>query len=99
MIPEPRARHGSHFLDTLSFYYLQITSYLLRDLPDSVPSPVATGHSTRCENSEITKILSLLAAKEQLRLTPEQVKACYVVVPPLLSTVEIRAIRHYNGFI
>ena len=96
MIPEPRARHGSHFLDTLSFYYLQITSYLLRDLPDSVPSPVAMGHSTR---REITKILSLLAAKERLRLRPERVKACYVDVPPLLSTVEIRAIHHYNGFI
>ena len=98
MIPESRARYGSHYLDTASFY-LQITSYFLRDFPDSVPSPAAMGHSTRRENSEIAKILSILAAKERLRLRPERVKVCSVDVSPLLSTVEMRAIRHYNGFI
>ena len=98
MIPESRAQYGSHYLDTASFY-LQITSYFLRDFPDGVPSPAATGHSTRCENSEITKILSILAAKEWLRLRPERVKVCSVDVSPLLSMVEMRAIHHYNGFI
>ena len=98
MIPELRARYGSHYLDTASFY-LQITSYFLRDFPDSVPSPAATGHSTRRENSEIMKILSILAAKEWLRLRPERVKVCSVDVPSLLSTVEMRVIRHCNGFI
>ena len=95
MIPESRARYGSHYLDTANFY-LQITSYFLRDFPDSVPSPAAAGHSTRHENSEITKILSIL---ERLRLRPERVKVCSVDVPPLLSTVEMRVIHHYNGFI
>ena len=95
MIPESRARYGSHYLDTASFY-LQITSYFLRDFPDSVPSPAAMGHSTQRENSEIAKILSIL---ERLRLRPERVKVCSVDVPPLLSTVKMRAIRHYNGFI
>ena len=95
MIPESRARYGSHYLDTASFY-LQITSYFLRDFPDSVPSPAVVGHSTRRKNSEITKILSIL---EWLQLRPERVKVCSVDVPPLLSTVEMRAIRHYNGFI
>ena len=83
MIPESRARYGSHYLDTASFY-LQITSYFLRDFPDSVPSPAATGHSTQHENSEITKIVSILAAKEQLRLRPGRVKIYSVDVPPLL---------------
>ena len=95
MIPESRARYGSHYLDTASFY-LQITSYFLRDFPDSVPSPAATGHSTRRENSKIAKILSIL---EQLRLRPERVKVCSVDVPPLLSMVKMRAIHHYNGLI
>ena len=93
MIPESRARYGSHYLDTASFY-LQITSYFLRDFPDSVPSPAATGHSTRHENNEIAKIVSIL---ERLRLRPERVKVCSVDVPPLLSTVKMRAIHHYNG--
>ena len=53
MIPELRARYGSHYLDTASFY-LQITSYFLQDFWDSVPSPAAAGHSTWRENSEIT---------------------------------------------
>ena len=95
MIPESRARYGSHYLDTASFY-LQITSYFLPDFPDSVPSPAAMGHSTWRKNSEIAKILSIL---EQLWLRPERVKVCSVDVPPLLSMVEMRAIRHYNGFI
>ena len=98
MILELRAQYGSHYLDTASFY-LQITSYFLRDFPDSVSSPAATGHSTRRENSEITKILSFLAAKEWLQLRPEQVKVCSVDVSPLLSTVEMRMIPHCNGFI
>ena len=98
MIPESRARYGSHYLDTASFY-LQITSYFLRDFPDSVPSPAAMGHSTRHENSEIKKILSIPAAKEQLRLRPEQVEICSLDVSPLLSTVKMRTIRHCNGFI
>ena len=92
MIPESRARYGSHYFDTASFY-LQITSYFLRDILDSVPSPAAMGHSTRHENSEITKILSIL---ERLRLRLEQVKVCSVDVAPLLSMVEMRAIHHYN---
>ena len=92
MIPESRARYGSHYFETASLY-LQITSYFLRDFPDSVPSPAATGHSTRRENNEIAKILSVL---ERLQLRPEQVKVCSVDVAPLLSTVEMRAIRHYN---
>ena len=95
MIPESRARYGSHYLDTASFY-LQITSYFLRDFPDSVPSPAAVGHSTWCEKSKITKILSIL---ERLRLRPERVKVCSVYVPPLLSMVEMRVIRHCNGLI
>ena len=95
MIPESRAQYGSHYLDTASFY-LQITSYFLRDFPDSVPSPAATGHSTRRKNSEIAKI-SILAAKERVETGAGQI--CSVDVPPLLSTVEMRAIRHYNGFI
>ena len=98
MIPESRARYESHYFDIASFY-LQIASYFLRDFPDSVSSPAATGHSTRHENSEITKILSILAAKERLWLKPEQVKVCSVDVSPLLSTVEMRTIRHCNGFI
>ena len=98
MIPELRARYGSHYLDTASFY-LQITSYFLRDFPDSVSYPVATGHSARREYSKITKILSILAAKKWLQLRPERVSVCSVDVPPLLSTVEMRAIGHYNGFI
>ena len=56
MIPESRARYGSHYLDTVSFY-LQIATYFLRDFPDSVPSPAAMGHSTRRENSENVKFL------------------------------------------
>ena len=92
MIPESWARYGSHYFDTASFY-LQITSYFLRDFPDSVPSPAVTGHSTRHENNEIAKILSIL---EPLRLRPEQVKVCSLDVAPLLSMVEMRAIRHYN---
>ena len=95
MIPESRARYGSHYLDTASFY-LQITSYFLWDFPDSVPSPAAMEHSTRRENSKIAKILSIL---ERLRLRPERVKVCSVDVPPLLSTVKMRVIRHYNGLI
>ena len=95
MIQESRVRYGSHYLDTASFY-LQITSYFPRDFPVSVPSPAATGHSTRRENSEIAKILSIL---ERLQLRPERVKVCSVDVPPLLSTVEMRAIHHYTGFI
>ena len=98
MIPESRARYGSHYLDTASFY-LQITSYFLRDFPDSVSSPAATGHSTWHKNNEITKILSILAAKEWLRLRPERVKVCSVDVHPLLSKVEMRVIHHCNGFI
>ena len=69
MIPESRARYGSHYFDIASFY-LKITSYFLRDFPDSVSSPAAMGHSSRRENSKITKILSILAAKERLRLKP-----------------------------
>ena len=92
MIPESRARYGSHYFDTASIY-LKITSYFLRDCPDSVPSPAVTGHSTRHENSEIAKILSIL---ERLRLRPEQVKVCSVDVAPLLSTVEMRVTHHYN---
>ena len=83
MIPESRAQYGSHYLDTASFY-LQITSYFLWDFPDSVLSPAATGHSTQHENSEIAKIVSILAAKEWLRLRPGQVKIYSVDVPPLL---------------
>ena len=93
MIPESRARYGSHYLDTASFY-LQITSYFLQDFPDNVPSPAATGHSTRRENSEIEKILSV---QERLRLRPERVTVCSVDVAPLLSMVEMRAIRHCSG--
>ena len=93
MIPESRARYGSHYLDTASFY-LQITSYFVRDFPDSVPSPAATGHSTRRENSEIAKILSV---QERLQLRPERVTVCSVDVAPLLSTVEMRVIRHCSG--
>ena len=93
MIPESRARYGSHYLDTASFY-LQITSYFLRDFPDSVPSPAATGHPTRRENSENAKILSV---QEQLRLKPERITACSVDVAALLSTVEMRAIHHCSG--
>ena len=52
------------------------------------------GHSTRRENSEIAKILSV---QEQLRLRPERVTVCSVDVAPLLSTVEMRAIRHCSG--
>ena len=48
---------------------------------------------------KITKILSILAAKEWLRLRPEQVKVYSVDVSPLLSTVEMRTIPHCNGFI
>ena len=95
MIRESRARYRSHYLDTASFY-LQITSYFLRDFLDSVPSPAAAGHSTRRKNSKIAKILGIL---ERLQLRPERVKVCSVDVSPLLSTVEIRAIHHYNGFI
>ena len=95
MIPESRARYGSHYLDTASFY-LQITSYFLWDFPDSVPSPAAAGHSTRRKNSEITKILSI---QERLWLRPERVKVCSVDVSPLLSTVEMRVIHHCNGLI
>ena len=98
MIPESRAQYRSHYLVTASFY-LQITSYFLRDFPDSVPSPAVMGHSTWHENSEITKILSILAAKERLQLRPERVKVCSVDVPPLLSMVEMRVIHHCNGFI
>ena len=93
MIPELRARYGSHYLDTASFY-LQITSYFLWDFPDSVPSPAATGNSTRRKNSEIAKILSV---QERLRLRPEQVTVCSVDVAPLLSMVEMRVICHCSG--
>ena len=93
MIPESRARYGSHYLDTASFY-LQITSYFLWDFPDSIPSPAATGHSTQRENSENVKILSV---QERLQLRPERVTVCYVDVAPLLSTVEMRVIRHCSG--
>ena len=95
MIQESRARYESHYLDTASFY-LQITSYFLRDFPDSVPSPAMAGHSTRRKNSEITKITSI---QEWLRLRPERVKVCSVDVSPLLSMVEMRAIHHCNGLI
>ena len=93
MIPESRARYGSHYLDTASFY-LQITSCFVRDFPDSVPSPAAMGHSTRRENSEIAKILSV---EERLQLRPERVTVCSVDIAPLLLTVEMRAIRHCSG--
>ena len=93
MIPESRARYGSHYSDTVSFY-LQIASYFLRDFPDSVPSPASMGHSNRRENSEIVKILSV---QERLRLRPERVAVCSPDVAPLLSTVEMRAIRHCSG--
>ena len=93
MIPESRARYGSNYLDTASFY-LQITSYFVWDFPDSVPSPAATGHSTRHKNSKIAKILSV---QEQLQLRPERVTICSVDVAPLLSTVKMRAILHCSG--
>ena len=52
------------------------------------------------KNSEIAKCLVVVwLAKEQLQLRLEQVKVCSLDVSPLLSTVEMRAIRCYDGLI
>ena len=48
---------------------------------------------------KLRNFFSIPAAKERLRLRPEWVKVCCLDVPPLLSTVEMRTIRHCNGFI
>ena len=77
-----------------SQFYLQITSYFVRDFLDSVPSPAAMGHSTRRENSENAKIISV---QERLQLRLERVTVCSVDVAPLLSTVKMRVIRHCSG--
>ena len=47
--------------------------------------------------AKIAKNIKIVSVQERLRLRPEQITVCYVDVAPLLSAVEMRAIRHCSG--